>query len=302
MLVVVAGVSFSEALVKILLASPERRKWAWISGVALLLALAALLYLPRLRSDECFNQRTGPIKWYVEEPSGDVTIFNSGGFDIVTGTEKQPVTPEICASFAKQENKGRPRRITANVHDIEFFDPSSGRTRVWYSRGADGGYELFDSRGSNPITSEPLLPVTKTIVAEMIAEEAEQARKRTEAAEAQEREDALLEKAGPANQTQENAVTCPGVPPSRTIVLDTSWKDINPSNCDLIIAVIKGTMLFEFGDGTGTRISTGQKLLPRFDKVFKRARAVSGQAEMYLMQCPPSSTDPSDGTWSCGRR
>ena len=93
-----------------------------------------------------------------------------------------------------------------------------------------------------------------------------------------------------------------GVPPSRTIVLDTSWKDINPSNCDLIIAVIKGTMLFEFGDGTGTRISTGQKLLPRFDKVFKRARAVSGQAEMYLMQCPPSSTDPSDGTWSCGRR
>jgi hypothetical protein len=296
-------VSFSGAFVKILPASPTQRKWAWTSGAALLFALAVFLYLFRIGSDECFNQGTGtPMKWYVGEPNGEVTIFNSGGFDIVTGAEKQPVTPEICAGFAKQENKGRPRRITANVRDIGFFDPSSGRTRVWYSRGADGSYELFDSRGSNPITSEPLLPVTKKIIAEMIAEEAAQARNRTEAAEAQEREDALLEKAGQANQTQENAVTCPGVPPSRSIILDTSWKDINPSNCDLIIAVIKGTMLFEFGDGTGTRISSGQKLLPRFDKVFKRARAVSGQAEMYLMQCPPSSTDPSDGSWSCGRR
>jgi hypothetical protein len=103
--------------VKRLPASPKQRKWALTSGVALLalLTLAVFLYLPRLGSDECFNQRTGaPIKWYVEEPNGDVTMFSSGGFDIVTGAEKQPVTPEICAGFAKQENKGGPRRITTN--------------------------------------------------------------------------------------------------------------------------------------------------------------------------------------------
>jgi hypothetical protein len=289
--------------VKRLPASTQHRTWAWILGIAfvVLFALAAVFYSPRLGSDECFNQQTGtPMKWYVEAPNGDVTIFDSGGFDIVTGAEKQPVTPEICTRFAKQKTKSRPRRITANVRDIEFFDPNGGRVRVWYSKAADGSYELFDSRGFNPTTSEPLLPVTKEIVAVMMADEAEQARRRTVAAEVQAREDALREKAEQA--AQENAPSCPGIPPSRSIILDTSWKDINPNNCDLIIAVIKGTMLFEFGDGSGARISSGQKLLPRFDKVFKRARAMSGQAEMYVMQCPPSSTDPSDGTWSCGRR
>jgi hypothetical protein len=278
--------------------SSEYRIWIWTSGVsvAVLFAIGVLLYLPPFGSDECFNQRTGtPLKWYVEEPSGGVAIFDSGGFDIVTGEEKQPVTPEICSGFAKQENKGGPRKITANVRGIEFFDAKSGRTRVWYSKGADGNYELFDARGSNPFTNEPLLPVTKKIVAEVLA--AEEARKSTEMAGAQDDEIP-----GQANQAHENATKCPGVPPSRSIIIDTSWQEINPDNCDVIIAVVKGTMLLEFGDGSGTKIASGQKLLPRFDKVFKRARAASGQAEMYVMHCPPGSTDPSDGTWSCGRR
>jgi hypothetical protein len=157
-------------------------------------------------------------------------------------------------------------------------------------------------RGVNSVTNEPLLPVSETIVAEMVAKEAQESRTGTEATRAQNDENVLGEKADQANQAQENAPKCPGFPPSRSIVLDTSWQEINPDNCDVIIAVIKGTMLFEFGDGSETKIASGQKLLPRFDKVFKRARAASGQAEMYVMHCPPAATDPSDGTWSCGRR
>jgi hypothetical protein len=153
-------------------------------------------------------------------------------------------------------------------------------------------------RGVNSVTSEPLLPVSGTIVAE---EGAEQSQVRLEEP-TQGDESILREKAGQDNQAQVNALSCPGTPPSRAIVFDASWKDINPNNCDLIIAVLKGTVLLEFGDGSGTKIASGQKLLPRFDKVFKRARAASGQAEMYVMQCPPGSTDPSDGSWSCGQR
>jgi hypothetical protein len=160
---------------------------------------------------------------------------------------------------------------------------------------------VFYFRGIKSVTSEPLIPVSETIVAEDAEKEARQSQARTDAP-APDDESVLREKARQANQAQVNALSCPGTPPSRTLVFDASWRDINPNNCDLIIAVIKGTMLLEFGDGSGTKITSGQKLLPRFDKVFKRARAASGQAEMYVMHCPPGSTDPSDGTWSVSLR
>ena len=94
-----------------------------------------------LGSDACFNQRTGaPMKWYVEGPNGDITLFDSGGYDTVTRVEKRPVTPEICAIFARQKVNSRPRRITANVREIDFFDRNSGRARVLVLQG--GGWEL----------------------------------------------------------------------------------------------------------------------------------------------------------------
>jgi hypothetical protein len=61
-----------------------------------------------------------------------------------------------------------PRRITANVSTIEFFDPISGRPRVWYYKASDGSYELFDARGFHPGSSEPLIPATKEVVADIV--------------------------------------------------------------------------------------------------------------------------------------
>jgi hypothetical protein len=149
--------------------------WVFIYGhVPLLHAL--------LGSDSCFNQRTGgPLKWYAENANGDITLYDSGGFDTVTREEKRPVTPEICASFARQKANGRPRKITVNLDDIEFFDPNSGRARVWYSQAADDTYELFDSRGFNPATAEKLLPVTKEVIANILARAATEARKAEDA-------------------------------------------------------------------------------------------------------------------------
>ena len=122
-----------------------------------------------LGSDACFNQRTGePLKWYVQEPNGDIALFDSGGFDTARATQKLPVTPAICSAFARQKVNGRPHLITADVHSIEFFDPNNGRPRVWYSKAQDGSFALFDASGFNPSTGEKLTPITKDIVVEIM--------------------------------------------------------------------------------------------------------------------------------------
>jgi hypothetical protein len=157
------------------------------------------------------------MKWYVEGPNGDITLYDSGGYDTVTRVEKRSVTPEICATFARQKTNATPRRITTNVSDIQFFDPNSGRARVWYSKAANGTYELFDTRGFNPATSEPLLPVTKEVVAEImtrVAKETED-RKRIEGVEAKKRAEAeqARNRAAEAEAKRRAAAASTYVPP-----------------------------------------------------------------------------------------
>ncbi len=183
------------------------------------------------------------LKWYVQDSDGHIILFDSAGFDSVTRAEKRPVTPEICVTFAWQKANGRPRRITASVREIEFFDPNSGQTRVWYSKAADGSYELFDSKGFNPATSEPLMPVTKEIVAEIMARAAkdaedtrvrEEARQREEAkqrVEAQAREEASQrETARKLNPVQPDTVApmpqCSGK--VQEVFLDQTPRQLNP--------------------------------------------------------------------------
>lgn len=122
-----------------------------------------------LGSDACFNQRTGaPQKWYVEGQDGQITLFDSGGYDVISGSQKHPVTPSICKAVARQKTNTGPRKVTGNLRELQFFDPISGHPRVWYHRASDGSYDLFDGPGYDPNTSEALNPVTKDAVAEIM--------------------------------------------------------------------------------------------------------------------------------------
>jgi DNA segregation ATPase FtsK/SpoIIIE-like protein len=136
--------------------------WVFVYGhVPLLHAL--------LGTDTCFNQRTGePTKWYVQDTDGRLVLFDSPGFDSATGVTKQPVTTQICTAFANQKKNNRPRRITVDARQIEFFDAYTGRARVWYARSGNGPYELFDAYGYHPATSEPLHAVTKEVVSDIV--------------------------------------------------------------------------------------------------------------------------------------
>lgn len=133
--------------------------WVFVYGhVPLLHAL--------LGADACFNQRTGaPMKWYVQDANGRINLFDSGGFDPVTQAEKRPVTPAVCSETAKLSSV--PQQISAEIDIIEFFDPVSGRARVWYYKASDGNFELFSSSGFHPRTGEALRPVTKEIATEI---------------------------------------------------------------------------------------------------------------------------------------
>lgn len=137
--------------------------WVFVYGhVPLLHAL--------LGTEVCFNQRTGaPLKWYVQAPNGQIALFDSGGYD-TAGAPKLLVTPEICKAFSRQATNVAPQRITtANVRDLQFFDSNTGKPRVWYFKTSKGTYDLYDSPGFSPGTSEPLLPVSKEVVADIIA-------------------------------------------------------------------------------------------------------------------------------------
>jgi hypothetical protein len=122
-----------------------------------------------LGTDTCFNQRTGdPTKWYVQDSDGRLVLSDSPGFDSATGVAKKPVTTEICTASASQKKNDKPRRITVDIRQIEFFDAYTGRARVWYAKSGDGPYELFDAYGYHPTTSEPLHAVSKDVVVDIM--------------------------------------------------------------------------------------------------------------------------------------
>lgn len=142
-------------------------------AIAFICWVAAYGHAPLLHatlgSSACFNQRTGePMKWYVQAPNGQIILFDSAGYDSLTRAEKKPVTPEVCAAYANQAANLKPQRLSGDISKFEFFDPVTGRPRIWYHRMADNTIELFSSGGFHPVTSAPLLPVTREIVVEVL--------------------------------------------------------------------------------------------------------------------------------------
>lgn len=205
----------------------------------------------------------------VEDPNGQITLFDSAGFDTVTRAEKHPVTPDVCRAFAQQKTKEQPRRITASAKEVEFFDPNNGRPKVWYSKGADGSYALYDRSGFDPVTSDPLQPVTKDIVAGLMAADlarqradqdareraaAEEARRQAEAnaqqkaVEAQQRADEAKRRLAEAEAAKQVPVAppapgsvsqnCPGHASTRTFGVNPTV--INANLCQIRGKVIEG--------------------------------------------------------------
>ncbi len=259
-----------------------------------------------LGTDACFNQRTGaPMKWYVESANGDLTLFDSGGFDPVTRAEKRAVTPEICGLFQKQKLNGRPHKITTNVQDIEYFDPNNGRARVWYSKGTDGRYELFDSSGFDPATSEQLRPVTKEIVSEIMTRAASDTDERRLREETRHNQEAKVARQQAEEMTRTKSL--PALTPASEC--DTTWSDpftvnVAPTlllipgvDCQLTFTVITGKVRLEGSNGYmdfGPDGLTAKMIGPNWKAMTIRALAPNTQIVRRF--CPEGTT-----RWENGR-
>jgi hypothetical protein len=133
----------------------------WKTTIALALWLLVYGHKPFLRavlgSEVCYNQRTGqPLKWYVVQPGGQITLYDSPGYD-ASGTAKRPVTQQLCRGIEAQKRGVKPKLITEDARLVKFFDEVSGLPRVWYYKPTSGEFELFDAEGIHPNVGEALL-------------------------------------------------------------------------------------------------------------------------------------------------
>ena len=113
-----------------------------------------------------FDPRTGePIVWYYKNKRDEIEIFNLMGFHPDTGEELLPISKEIVELYKSQIARRTPRRID-DPETYGFFDPLSGKPRIWYEHGADGSYDFYDGPGFDPHTGRPFSLVTSEFIAE----------------------------------------------------------------------------------------------------------------------------------------
>ena len=124
-----------------------------------------------------FDLRTGePIVWYYKTKSGAVELFDLMGFSPETGEELLPVSKEIVDLW-KAQNHESPQLV--DITKYAPFDPVTGQPRVWYWRSDKGDYEFYNNPGFQPRTGEPLLLVTREVIAK-INKDTEERQKRLE--------------------------------------------------------------------------------------------------------------------------
>jgi hypothetical protein len=113
-----------------------------------------------------FDLGTGePIIWYYKNENGAIEIFDLMGFDPDTGDELLPVTKEVVDAWKlqkQQEARKAPQPIDPEKY--AFFDPITGKPRVWYRRGENGDYEFYDRPGFHPLTGEQLTVITRDTI------------------------------------------------------------------------------------------------------------------------------------------
>jgi hypothetical protein len=129
-------------------------------SVYALVPLAHIL-VDRFSSPVCFNQADGKsLKWYVVR-SGKIVIFDSGGYDPLDGTQKQPATAEICRAFNIQRSGNMPSRIAPE-------DALQRKEQAWFAR-VNGELEFYDGGGIRPHSSVLLAPMNDTVYLELKA-------------------------------------------------------------------------------------------------------------------------------------
>jgi hypothetical protein len=100
-----------------------------------------------------------------------------------------------------------PHEITGDIATLKFFDLSTSKPRVWYSKSQAGSYTLYDAPGFDPITGGALQPVTPEIAQDILSKvAAAKAEEQRRAEEAQiKRQEEIDRQAAQDRQRQQDA-------------------------------------------------------------------------------------------------
>ena len=115
-----------------------------------------------------FDPRTGePIVWYSRALEDTFELFDLMGFHPKTGEELTPVTKEVVEQILKGAiAPAPPPKRVENPQEDDFFDSSTGKSKLWYWKSPTGSYEFFDNKGYHPGTGDFLAPATRQVVDE----------------------------------------------------------------------------------------------------------------------------------------
>jgi hypothetical protein len=116
-----------------------------------------------------FDPRNGAARaWYWTSSDGRYEFYDGPGFQSQTGDQLQIVTREIVDDWKKkQSNPAIPNRPSNRVEitkDTVFFDPISGKPRLWYWRRDKADYEFFDGPGFHPQNGQALQSFTRDLL------------------------------------------------------------------------------------------------------------------------------------------
>ncbi len=131
---------------------------------ALAMVVPVLAWLPS-QIPANFDARSGVVLRYcAERPDSTLFCLDHPGIDPITQKELAPISSDVAEREYRKRQGLVPKRIAVENATIEFFDPLSGKARVFFARNDSGCFDLFDNEGFHPETQERLQPATREFV------------------------------------------------------------------------------------------------------------------------------------------
>ena len=157
-----------------------------------------------------------PKIWYYKGNNGRIELFDGPGYHPQYKVKLEVITPDIVTQIKRQlradaeriaqqeqTRKEEAERIARSprapeklnpisIEEIVFFDPLTAEPKVWYYKGDDGRFELFDAPAYHPQYKVKLELITPDIVAQVKIQLKAEAERMAQEQDKQRQEDARL--------------------------------------------------------------------------------------------------------------
>jgi outer membrane lipoprotein SlyB len=118
-----------------------------------------------LGRDVFFGKDGQPRRFFVIRPDEGLVVTGSQTTDPTTGEMPRPISREIVPSIRAMYRGQAPNALKpTDIDEKRLFDPSTGRSLIWYHKDANGTLKLYDGPGFDPESQEPLRPMIKELV------------------------------------------------------------------------------------------------------------------------------------------